>query len=161
MDGASSGSIKNRQVFVRKLAGKKCQGRHFLPAFQGSAGPCPLHYRSAVTAAPPLQSGVGVKSSTPRLASPSFRAQTRNLWNLALWTSTAPESTFVASACECGVAVQGDGHMRRSRRFSKGRHHFENMFPPVANFLFAPSGRLRSLSGASLRPFHLAVRSLR
>ncbi len=26
-----------------------------------------------------------------------------------MYGGTDPESTFVASACECGVAVQGDG----------------------------------------------------
>ena len=30
-----------------------------------------------------------------------------NEMTVGVWTD--PESTFVASACECGVAVQGDG----------------------------------------------------
>ena len=30
-----------------------------------------------------------------------------NEMTVGAWTD--PESTFVASACECGVAVQGDG----------------------------------------------------
>ena len=104
---------------------------------------------------PPLPVGNGYAALTiggrrkikyPRLASPSFRAQSRNLWNLAVWTSTAPESTFVASACECGVAVQGDGHMRRALRFSKGRHHFENMFPSTGS----GNGPLQSRTSCSL-----------
>ena len=33
----------------------------------------------------------------------------QNLSEAQAKTYTDPESTFVASACECGVAVQGDG----------------------------------------------------
>jgi len=33
----------------------------------------------------------------------------QNLSEAQVKTYTDPESTFVASACECGVAVQGDG----------------------------------------------------
>ena len=33
----------------------------------------------------------------------------QNLSEAKVKTYTDPESTFVASACECGVAVQGDG----------------------------------------------------
>ena len=71
------------------------------PGFRGSL-PAPLPPCGNGCAA--LTIGGRSKIKYPRLASPSFRAQTRNLWNLAVWTSTAPESTFVASACECGVA---------------------------------------------------------
>ena len=139
----------------------------FFTRFPGFRLPAPFACANGCAA---LTIGGRRKIKYPRLASPSFRAQTRNLWNLAVWTSTAPESIFVASACEYGVAVQGDGHMRRSLRFSKGRHHFENMFPSTGSgngplqsrtSCSLLPGRLRSLSGASLRPFHLAVRSLR
>ena len=102
----------------------------FFTRFPGFRLPAPFAYANGCAA---LTIGGRRKIKYPRLASPSFRAQTRNLWNLAVWTSTAPESTFVASACECGVAVQGDGHMRRFLRFSKGRHHFENMFPSTSS----------------------------
>ncbi len=120
----------------------------FFTRFPGFRLPAPLPPCGNGCAA--LTIGGRRKIKYPRLASPSFWAQTRNLWNLAVWTSTAPESTFVASACECGVAVQGDGHMRRFLRFSKGRHHFENMFPSVANFLFAPSGPASLAVGRAL-----------
>ena len=115
------------------------------PGFRGSL-PAPLPPCGNGCAA--LTIGGRRKIKYPRLASPSFRAQTRNLWNLAVWTSTVPESTFVASACECGVAVQGDGHMRRSLRFSKGRHHFENMFPSTGS----GNGPLQSQTSCSLPP---------
>ena len=91
------------------------------PGFRGSL-PAPLPPCGNGCAA--LTIGGRRKIKYPRLASPSFRAQTRNLWNLAVWTSTAPESIFVASACEYGVAVQGDGLQLRVTVYSSGRPFF-------------------------------------
>ena len=59
------------------------------------------------------------------LGRPSFRAPPRNLRKVnAGLIGTDPESTFVASACEYGVAVQGDGLQHRGTVCASGRPFF-------------------------------------
>ena len=72
---------------------------------QRKAAPSPSRAHNGIVQCKPLFAICLQKSTLPSV----ILNLIQNLSKAQAKTYTAPESTFVASACECGVAVQGDG----------------------------------------------------